>query len=442
MDTSIIQLIWRRELRDLLRDRRTVFMIFVLPLALYPLLVIVVLLFLWKEITHVSKVGIHGEQYLPPAKATSTELDYSPLLVNHAFPSAYADGLMEGRLEVVSLPSDDRRPLDSGEVDVLLLVPADFWTKLDAAEQARFEIYYREGDGQSRLAKRRLAGVLHKWMQEVRRQRFLRKGLPANFDRPVELHYPQEPAPSMTKQIGYELKEMLAKCFPFLVIMWALAGALHPAIDLTAGEKERGTLETLLLSPASRGEIVCGKFLAVWAFSAATALWNLAWIGGATCFLGQLHPDLNVMSVSALLGSAAVSILISALFSAVSMALGSYARGTKEGQYYLIPVFIVTMPLIFLSLVPGVDLDWFYSLVPITGACLLMQKLLAGPAGPTLWAYSFLVLASLVICCALSLRWAVAQFRRESVLFRDSEGISLSRALRRLFTRTDIGTSR
>ena len=68
---------------------------------------------------------------------------------------------------------------------------------------------------------------------------------------------------------------------PFVLIMWALAGALYPAIDVCAGEKERGTLETLLLSPARRSEIVVGKFLAVWVFSGATAGWNFAWLGGA-----------------------------------------------------------------------------------------------------------------------------------------------------------------
>jgi sodium transport system permease protein len=275
-------------------------------------------------------------------------------------------------------------------------------------------------------------------MQRLRQQRFLRHGLPADYHRPIDVQHPQEPAPSVTKKIKYELKDMLGKSFPLLLIMWALAGALHPAIDLTAGEKERGTLETLLLSPASRGEIVCGKFLAVWAFSAASALWNLAWIGGAACLAGQLIPDFDIMSVSALIWSAVLSVLMAALFSALSIALGTYARSTKEGQIYLLPVFIITMPLIFLSMVPGVELDWFYSWVPITGACLLMQKLMAAHPDPAVWVYFLPVLASLAVCCALALRWAVAQFRREEVLFRDSEGISFMGSLRRLFSRGNV----
>ena len=68
-----------------------------------------------------------------------------------------------------------------------------------------------------------------------------------------------------------------------MLVMWSLAGALYPAIDLCAGEKERGTMETLLISPANRVEIVAGKFLAVWTLATVTAWWNLLWMGGGSC---------------------------------------------------------------------------------------------------------------------------------------------------------------
>src|SRR5262249_61405311 len=119
----------------------------------------------------------------------------------------------------------------------------------------------------------------------------------------------------------------------------------------------------------------------------------------------------------------------------------TYARSTKEGQIYLLPVFIITMPLIFLSMVPGVELDWFYSWVPITGACLLMQKLMVAHPDPAVWVYFLPALASLAVCCALALRWAVALFRREEVLFRDSEGIGFLGSLRRIFARSDISSA-
>ena len=81
---------------------------------------------------------------------------------------------------------------------------------------------------------------------------------------------------------GRTILDMLVRIFPFMLVMWSLAGALYPAVDLCAGEKERGTMETLLISPAGREEIVWGKFLTIWVFSAATALLNLASMGLTT----------------------------------------------------------------------------------------------------------------------------------------------------------------
>src|SRR6202023_2878350 len=76
--------------------------------------------------------------------------------------------------------------------------------------------------------------------------------------------------------------DLIVRIFPFMLVMWSLAGALYPAIDVCAGEKERGTMETLLISPASREEIVWGKFLTIWVFSAMTALLNLVSMGMST----------------------------------------------------------------------------------------------------------------------------------------------------------------
>jgi sodium transport system permease protein len=212
--------------------------------------------------------------------------------------------------------------------------------------------------------------------------------------------------------------------------MWTMAGALHPAIDLCAGEKERGTMETLLISPADRGEIVAGKFLATWAFSVGTALWNLFWMGGGAVALGVLL-SMPVISVAGLFWCVVLTLPLGALFSAVCLGLGVYARSTKEGQYYLLPMFLVTMPLIFLSVAPGVRLNLGYSLVPVTGTALLMQRLMGVSPEPGPWAYFVPVLASLGLCVFLALRWAVAQFHREDVLFREAERLDLKLWLKR-----------
>src|SRR5262249_52760149 len=150
----------------------------------------------------------------------------------------------------------------------------------------------------------------------------------------------------------------------------------HPAVDLTAGEKERGTMETLLISPASREEIVAGKFLTVWVFSAGSTLLNLLSMGlTATQFSGVLQRDL--VHPLGLIGCVVLLLPLSAFFSALALAIGAFARSSKEGQYYLVPVFLVTMPLTLASMVPGVELNLFTSLLPVAGVSLLMQRVIA-----------------------------------------------------------------
>ena len=190
---------------------------------------------------------------------------------------------------------------------------------------------------------------------------------------------------------------------PFLVVMWSLAGALYPAIDVTAGEKERGTLETLLVSPASRAEIVWGKFLAVWGASSATTLWNLLGLGASFGLLRLLLP-VDIVRPAAWAWCAFFSLPLSALFSAICLAVGVYARSTKEGQYYLMPLVLLTVLLVFTGLTPGVELTLFYSLVPVTGVALLQQRLMsAGSFDQVPWAYLVPVFASLTLSIGLAL---------------------------------------
>jgi sodium transport system permease protein len=133
---------------------------------------------------------------------------------------------------------------------------------------------------------------------------------------------------------------------------------------------------------------------------------------------------------------------LSAFFSAICLAVGAYARSSKEGQYYLMPLFLFTMPLIFLTLAPGVELNPFYSLVPVTGVALLLQKLLAANSPEQVpWLYFLPVLAPMVLYGWLALRWAVEQFRREEVLFREAERLDLGLWLRRLFRDKEAAAS-
>jgi len=438
MRGSIVRLVALREIRELLRDRRTLFLVFALPILLYPVFGVVGWVFARSIADQAVIVGIVGRDQLPPgltlpiadqffrgslgtAATIRAKLDYPGLIEGDQFVAKADDSQLDIGTALVlrDLDSADQSQLDDRQVDVILVIPNGMRETLNAGNNVEVKILSRDGDETSKLAVRRLTRILRGWERDVRWTRFTRAGLPANFADPLRIIDPIE-SKGQLKKTTDELRDTLVKFFPFLLIMWTMAGALHPAVDITAGEKERGTMETLLISPAERVEIVIGKLLAVMTFSFGTAFWNVFWMGGGAVVLSYFLP-FNIVSYSGLAWCILLTIPLAGLFSAISLAMGIYARSTKEGQYYLMPLFLITMPLAFWAMTPGIRLSWELSLIPITGMALLQQALMSPTPGPSPWIYAIPVLASLTLCMALAIWWAVKQFHSERVLFRESE---------------------
>src|SRR5262249_45300162 len=151
-----------------------------------------------------------------------------------------------------------RASLDERRVDLVLAVPRSFSDDLEAADQPEIVVMSRPNDERSSLVSTRVAGLLNRWGSKLAEVRLARLGLPPDYDKPFVRIDDPEKGNTSGERATKELINMLVRVLPFVLVMWALAGALYPAIDLCAGEKERGTMETLLISPASREEIVWG----------------------------------------------------------------------------------------------------------------------------------------------------------------------------------------
>jgi sodium transport system permease protein len=464
MRWPIIRLIWLRDLKDQLRDRRTVFMIAVLPILLYPLAGLGMLVIAPAFHARPAVVGVEGASAVLPWAPGGVEggaghvaswwaaapaaPGVAPLCAALALqagapplPPLLVDGddgpvvppryVQPPGLRVVVLPgappvtSDEVRtwPLESRQVDVLLAFPPSFQASLAAGLSPPVFLLARDDDA-SQQARARLQTALIAWKQELRAASIARLGLPRGVAEGFHVLDPalDRPAAALSRQA---LFSTLVRVFPFILVMWALAGALYPAVDLCAGEKERGTMETLLISPASREEIVYGKFLTIWVFSASTALLNLFSMAATSFGFASAAAPLPSFRPAALFWAVVLLMPLSAFFSALCLAVGAYARSSKEGQYYLMPLFLGTMPLIGLTLAPGVELNPFYCMVPVTGVALLLQRLVAASADATAWAYLLPVLAPMLVYSWLALRWAVAQFHSEEVLFREAEQLDL-----------------
>ena len=430
MRWSNVLVIFRREVRDQLRDRRTLFMIFVLPILLYPILGIGVLQFSASFQQKPRTVVVVGEDYLPDA----------PPLLNRSRdgfdPDLFDSASEAGRLLVVVKPAKGQwldpkfreTATRGGAADAVVTLPPDLRDRIADFGSPAIPIDYDSADERSQITYFRLKEVLARWQTGLVNRRVTDRRLPATFTEPVKI------TPVDVATVAEMGSSLWAKLFPFLLVMMSLTGAFYPAIDVCAGEKERGTMETLLISPASRAEIVLGKFFTVFLASMMTAMLNLAsmgltgvqlarQIGGAATSKASAHRLQSVIappSMEAAFWIVLLLIPLAAFFSAVCLSLAVLARSMKEGQYYMTPLYIVCFPLTMLSLAPGIELNLFYSLVPITGVSLLLRSLILGDYAMA-WKFFLPVLLPTICYGLVALRWAVDQFQREDVLFREAE---------------------
>jgi sodium transport system permease protein len=482
MRWSIIRTIWLREMRDQLRDRRTLLVILGLPLVLYPLLGLGVLQFAVGFAEKPSVVGVvsgsatckdfpprqppfAGRSVAPTlawlsatplpgcdmnqwagacalARGSELHFDYPQLIDNgqltvfdYKDPPRLARQLAgQAQLQLVFLDAVPPNWIEEGKLDAIIEAPLDFFailerTDADRATAAPLVQVHARPDLHGQLAQKRVMRLVDSWKSELRHVRLTRAGVTSQFLEPFTL----PPSQVKTQAASENFADLVVRIFPFLLVMWTLAGALYPAVDLCAGEKERGTMETLLITPAGREEIVLGKFLTIWILSSATAILNLISMGISTAMLKNYLPSGGI-SFAALAWCAVLSLPQSAFFSALALAIGAYARSSKEGQYYLMPLFVLTMPLIFLTLAPGVELNPLYSMIPVTGVALLMQRLMTAPSLDAVpWLYFIPVLAPMGLYSWLALRWAIEQFNREEVLFREAERLDVMLWIKSLF---------
>jgi sodium transport system permease protein len=433
MRWSVVRLIAGKELRDLIRDRRTVLLILVLPVVLYPLFGATGYLVAVTLIGQPTVVGVSGAEHLP-----GTESGLPPLLTNGAFAEGLepADAEAAGPIAVKPLDGDPHAALWSKAVDTVLVVPPGLADDVRHYRKPELRIINREGDDKSKLAGKRLAGVVRAWKARVVEARVaaLNPGRDAkDVLEPFAVVDPQADKPK-AKRAADEARDTLAQVFPFILMMWLVAGAVQPAVDMTAGEKERGTMETLLISPAERTEIVFGKLLATTAFAFTSVVWNVLWLTGAALLIEFLL-GFPIVKLPGLAGCVVLGLPLAAFFSAVSLAIGVFAKSTKEGQYYLMPLLLVTMPLAFWSMSPGAELSPATCWVPVTGAMLLQQRFLSVSPDPVPWEYFAPVLGSLAVWVALAVAFATWQFRREGVLFRETAPPPGLGVFRRLFKR-------
>ncbi len=398
MRFSNILIVYKKELMEALRDRRTLFGMFVFPMIIFPILT----------------VGFNRFQQRMVDKVKQETA--SVMLIGAENAPALAGKLRAAEgLQIVPLAPDYAEKINNKTLRAAVEFPPGFEQALasGAKEPPKVKIYFQLAEVRSSAAADRVEEVIGEYRKDVVTARLSASGLSEAFVKPVNTQ--QENVASEQKVSGSRLGILV----PYFMIFLCLMGAMHPAIDLTAGEKERGTLETILASSVHRGELVLGKFLLVLTASLTTTAVSMASYG-YTLSRGSGAAQITSGAKFTLTYQAAGSILLlvlplAVLFASVLIAISLMAKGYKEAQSYIQPLMIVVILPAIVAMLPGVELNYALAMVPIVNVSLVIRELLTGNFPLNFLAVTF---ASTAAIAAIALHTAYDMFQREEVLFR------------------------
>jgi len=406
--------LWRmcvKELRETLRDRRTIFTLVLMPLLVYPILSLALQRLILNSVSSNRNetviVGIDSEssaEILNQVIKRSHELVEADSYRSFRYstqenstenlnPSAThkavawkADSTCDWKGAIIEKPL--QKALESGEVDLTLTI-----TQQTSGRQSKsflFSIGYRESDSRSEFA----LVELRKLIQTINENEASKLRLATGADRssPFEMIASAVPGSS---SIGASL----ASVIPLVLVLMTITGAVYPAIDLTAGERERGTMEALIATPIPRFALLFSKYVAVLSVAILTAIANLTAMYVTLRFSGLAEALLGNQGFSLLSAIAVLPLLVvfSAFFSAILLALCSVAKSFKEAQAYLIPVIILSMGPGILSLLPSVRLTGAIAVLPLINMILMARECLTG----TLEVIPGIIAVSTTLCYAV-----------------------------------------
>ncbi len=393
--------IFKKELKEILRDRRTLTVMLVIPLLLYPILFAGISSFVQDQEKKADEEGLRI------GLADTGEQEGFAVFIESA------PGIQQ---QLVSTDTAAIRSLiESDSLDVVFYFPEGYSSALDSLQAASYRYYFTSTNNEFKTNQ---INILSSTYQE----HLISLKLSQLSVSPRIL----EPAMAEPINLASEREQfgsIIGGIIPYFFIIFCLIGCMYPAMDLAAGEKERGTLETLLVAPATRMDIYLGKFLAVALSGFISAMAAIIGILFSSRIISNGESDMSSMmemmngilepgSVLSLLG---ILLPLNAFFAAITLMISIYARSFKEAQSMITPLMIVCIfPAIF-GMLPGVELNMTTALIPILNVSLGAKEIIAGTIQPGPLALTYI---SLIVYAVIALMVSVRFFNDEKNIMR------------------------
>jgi sodium transport system permease protein len=387
-----ILVIWLKELRDTLRDRRTLTVMVLAPILLTPALIL-------------GMNALAGSNESKPVHVAVAGAGAAPALVHF---------LRSQPQVIVDLRADPVAAVKNGKAGAGLIIAPDFDTRIASGKPGRLQVVTDATKMGSSRANTAITTAVDQYRLQVVTKALRAHGLDPAILTPVERV--SVDVASNQALAGYVLSLIL----PLFIVMYSMMGGMYAAMDLSAGEKERSTLEALLLSPANRLQITLGKLLAVSTVGICSVVLAVVALVVA---LQQIPLSLRegtdlsfTWSADAVALVALLGILLAVAFAALELALGIFARSFKEAQNYITPLQLaVIMPIAAVGIIADLKPDPVFFLIPAFNAALVFKEVLIGTTDGV---HVLLTVASMLLFSLLAIGATVHIFGNETVLLR------------------------
>lgn len=399
--------VFKKEIKELLRDKKTLLFLVALPIAVFPL-IFAIMAFV------ASQAALEAEQEV-----------HTYAIINGNYAQEFTDNvfyhksfeLYKGDKTFTSV-DELKAAVKAGDIDMGIYLPSDAKQTLDQATQSEWQVVFNDAKSINFLFDR-VKELANDFGDKLRADKLISYGI--NEQQQAAIIAPIKVTKVDTADKRENLGEKIGGFIPYLLIPLVLMGASYPAIDIGAGEKERGTLETLLLTPITRTQLVLGKFITLLVASIATTSITVLSMGvWITIAINVMDLEIAKTAFSSLnvIDFALIFIILlplAAIFSSLALAISIYARSFKEAQNYMTPLSMGVIFPIIVALLPNVELTAKTAFIPVTNVALTIKEIIKGTVDYTLVGLIFL--ATVIVAGAL-LAFCVKWFNKEEVLFR------------------------
>jgi sodium transport system permease protein len=402
-------IVYRKEFLEMLRDKRTIFTTLVLPVVMYPLLFMGFSAIMSRQSDILEKRGANV------AFQDSLQFRDKGSL-------AIRDSIFSGLYKMPNLSVSPAPPTVEKlyqEKDILAIVTVTDSMSRNGIPFFKIKVRYDKSNERGRLLFGRIESkILEVGKAEISR-RLKERSVDPELIKPFAIK--EEDTSTAQKKMG----SILGMFLPYLMILTLVAGAATIAADIVAGEKERRTLETLLVSSATRSEIVLGKYLTIITMAMINVIINLVSLSVSVRFLVS-QTGLNTqglqMPISSFLILLAAMVPLATLFAALLLSISTFSRNMKEARTYEQPIMMVSMMLGMISFIPSIEINNLLALIPVVNISLLFKAVMINEYHLS---HLLITVGSTLFLDVIAIWMTVRLFNTENVLFRTEDTSSI-----------------